>query len=133
MITLRNNGFVALASVLILAAIFLSISIGVASQALSGSNIAITQYSYVQARALSDACAEYALMELARVLNYGGDESILIDGEECDILPIIGIGDTEKIIMTKSTIGEYTYRTRIVALHESTTLEINAWEEVVSF
>jgi len=128
-----RTGFIALSTVLVLSAIFLSIGIGIASRAISGASVVTALELHHRAEVLADACAEYALIELTRTLNYSGNDSILIEGDTCEILPISGAGNHNRTIETMSTVSNYTHRTKVEVSTVSPTMSIESWVRVASF
>lgn len=105
----QSQGFIALTSVLILSAIFLSLAISTTLSVITatGTNTAFRERDV--ARYMARGCMEYALMQLERNLNYQGNEVILIDDEECEILPITGAGNINRVLEVKSIIGAHVY------------------------
>lgn len=128
-----NHGFIALASVLILSAIFLSLSIGIATRAIGGAGTDNAFRERDSALYLSQACAEYARMELQRTLDYQGNEGILMDEGSCQILPIGGTGNTNRTLRVQSTVGAHTYRIEYDILTVSPYMVITSSERVTSF
>lgn len=129
----HTQGFIALTSVLILSAIFLSMSISVASRAISGSGVSIAFSERDTARYLTHACSEHARMELERTLDYRGNESILIEGKECRILEIQGTGNTNRILRVESTVGAHTYHIEEYIETISPQMVITTSERVTNF
>jgi hypothetical protein len=129
----NTQGFIALTSVLILSAIFLSISISIASRAVSGTDASIALYERDAAKFLSEGCAEYALMELQRTLNYEGDEGILVGDGTCTIRPVLGSGNENRTVEVESTVGSHTYRTVVAVDEISPVMSIGLQERVESF
>ncbi len=105
----QSQGFVALTSVLILSAIFLSLAISTTISVITttGTNTAFRERNV--AHYTARGCMEYALMQLERNLNYQGNEVILIGDEECEILPITGAGNINRVLEVKSIIGAHVY------------------------
>lgn len=128
-----TQGFIALTSVLILSAIFLSMSINVASRAISESDTTIALREHDTARYLARACLEYARMELERTLDYQGNEGILIQGQPCQILNIEEIGTTNPTVRVQSTVGSHIYRIEDVIETVSPNMVITSSERVIQF
>lgn len=129
----KHYGFIALSTVLTLSAIFLSLGIAVASRAISGANTITAIQRQSEAKQLADSCAEHALIELTRTLNYSGNGSILIEGRPCTILPIEENSDHSRILKVIGTVSDYTYRTKVVIEHVSPEMKITSWEGVPHF
>jgi hypothetical protein len=105
----HKNGFVALASVLILSAIFLSITISITGRAITRLDSGIAFLERDEARYLSEACIEKAMMEVQRSLVYEEGEVILLDDASCQVVAITGSGN-ERLVQAQSTVGSHTYR-----------------------
>lgn len=128
-----TRGFIALTSVLVISAIFLSISISITSRAISGSGMSVALYERDTAKYLAQACVEHAQQELLKTLNYIGEESVAVYDNSCDILTIEGIGNTDRIIKTESTFGDHTYRILVEIDEVSPHMIISSYERVASF
>ncbi len=128
-----KQGFIALTSILVLSAIFLSVSVSVAMRSIAQTGTSFGLSAAYTANSLSTLCVEYALIELTRTLNYTGDETIVLDGESCDILTISGSGNTNRTIQTISTVAEHTRRTEVVISEISPDIAIVSWESVTDF
>ncbi len=129
----HQSGFIAISTVLILSAIFLSISLGMAVRAISGIDASTGFHQAEAARLLALGCRDYARMELLRTLDYAGNESILIDGNTCEIFDIQGSGNEDRILMTEGTVGNHTVRMKDVIEQISPNMIILSSERVVSF
>jgi hypothetical protein len=105
----NSQGFIALTSVLILSAVFLSIAISVNLNAVSVFDTSVSFRDRDTARYIAHACEEYALMELERTLDYQGNENLVIDNKTCEIHDIEGEGEANRVLKVQSTIGSHTY------------------------
>lgn len=128
-----NQGFMALTSVLVLSAIFLSLSISIATHAISGSKTNTSVHASNKAKFLAESCVEYALAELQRSALYDGDEQVQIGEESCDILTVQGTGNTDRIIQTESTVSGHVYRWEVVVSEIDPSIQITSWEPVTNF
>ena len=128
-----QRGFIALISVLIISAVVLTIGISVSLRSIGEMKMSFDKQESRRALALAGLCAEQALMKLESVFNYAGNESITIDGESCDILPIGGSGITNRTISAQSTVSNYTKKIKIEVTQISPVLEIASWQEVANF
>lgn len=128
-----NTGFIALTSLVIISAIVLAVSIGVSLRSVDGTKIGMAQEFGLSARVAAERCAEEALMRLKNDLLYTGGESIIEDGESCDIRPVGGSGNTNRIIETQSTVSGYTKKIRVIASQINPLIVIASWEIVADF
>jgi hypothetical protein len=127
----NTQGFIALTSVLIMSAIFLSITLGVASNAIAQLDISSAFIANDTALYNSEACIAHALLELQRTLEYEGDEVILIDDGTCTIEAIEKTQADERIIRTHSTVGLHSYTTLATVSYAGPDLYISAYRRVI--
>ncbi len=130
---IHNKGFIALASVLVLSAIFLSLSISTASQAINSTDNTSAIYAHAKAKRVAEGCVEYALIELSRTLNYEGNGSILIAEESCEILPIGGVGNNDRVVQVQSTVQGYVYKIEVVVSQISPEMQIGSFKAITNF
>jgi len=129
----KQDGFVALISILILGALILLIAVGISLRSVSQTQMGIAEQQSHKASALANLCAEQALMKLKTVLQYAGNESIMIDGETCDILNIDGSGNLNRTVQTESIVSKHTKRVQIEIAQISPEMQITSWKEVADF
>lgn len=129
----KTRGYIALTSVLILSAVFLAIGIGLLSRSITSSQVSISFLAHSRAKVLAESCAEYALIELLRTLNYEGDASILVDDRSCTILPIVREGENGRHIMVEADVDGYMYRQNIYATVGPSKITVVSRENVTQF
>ena len=78
---------------------------------------------------LAEACFETAILELSGNPLYAGNESIMIDGNQCDILPIETVIEIppSRIIKTNSTLLNATTSLKVKV--NFLDLSVISWEE----
>lgn len=132
---MKNNikGFIAVTSVLILSAFFLSLCITIASRAISNASVSVAFIEREKARFQTEACVEFVLMELIRTVKYQGNESILVGDGSCYILPISGEGNSNRVLRIESHVGEHTYRVLATIGTVGPKMTITSFERVVNF
>jgi hypothetical protein len=124
---------IALTTILIMGALMLSVGIGVTLRSISEGDMSSGEELSARAGALSEACAEAAVLRLKNNLSYSGNEAIMVQGSDtCDILAAEGVGNANRVIKTQSTAGGYTRKIR-VALSSVTPLQIAEWRFVGDF
>ena len=100
----HEQGFIALISILIIGAITLAVSIGVSLRSIGETKMSLDEQESHRALALSNLCAEQALIKLTSVLNYSGNESIIVNSDEkCYIWPVSGAGNTARVVTAQAT------------------------------
>ena len=78
---------------------------------------------------LANLCAEEALMKLKNDTNYQGNESMDVDGGNCNILPIEGTW----IIQTRGNYQNYFTKIKVVVNNIHPKIVVQSWEEVADF
>lgn len=129
----EEKGFIALISILIISAVMLAVGVGLSLRSIGETNMVLSEELSNRTLALSDACAEHALLELKNDLNYFGNESIIINGESCDILTIDGSGNLNRTVKTQSAVSNYVKKIKVEVSQVSPAMEIASWEEVGDF
>lgn len=128
-----KKGFIALTAVLIMGALFLSISIGITSRSILGVDESIGLLQSQQAQKISEACVEFVLIELLRTLQYTGGQTLAIGAGSCDILSIVGSGNDNRQIQIVTTVGEYVHRVEVEVSVSNPDLELVSWNTVIDF
>ncbi|PIP30120.1 hypothetical protein COU12_01720 [Candidatus Jorgensenbacteria bacterium CG10_big_fil_rev_8_21_14_0_10_54_38] len=136
-VAIRKNprgeaGFIALISMLIIGALVLVVSVGVSLRSLGEADVSSGKEMAHRALALANLCAEAGLMKVISILNYAGGESIIVDGESCDILAVEGSGNS-KTLKTESTVSGYTRKLKVSISQISPAVTVSGWEEVADF
>ncbi len=129
----KSKGFIALTSVLILSVIFLSVTVSMATRAISGAFLTTAAIERDTAEQYGMACVEYALLELQRTVDYVGDDSIELDGGSCEIFTIQGSGVNDRVLHVESAVGSHIYRAEMVIESVSPQLLITSYERVAQF
>lgn len=127
----KNNGYIALTSAVIISTLILIISITLGfSSFLSRSNS--LHYSLKEITdALAEGCVNLALVKLAQASStYAGNESVPLDSDSCEILPIES-GSGQKTIKASAILRGVTTNLKVI-VNESN-LSIISWEELSSF
>ena len=127
------RGFIALTSVLILSAIFLYITISIASRAISSSSIQIAFQERDNAKYNAEGCLSYALMELQRTFEYVGDEGILVGNGTCNILSLSEDATQPRTVQVESTVGNHTYRLEADIAEVAPQVYVTSIERVETF
>jgi hypothetical protein len=134
----RNGGFLVLTLTLLVSAVILVIVTG--SLLRSTRDIIKTADSEKSLKAWSvvNACAEYALGQLASTSDtvlgwsYAGGNSLSVGGETCYIYPIEA-SSTSKLIKASSTVANFTKKLLIEVATNTPRMIITSWKEVADF
>ncbi len=130
---LKSSGFIALISTLMIAGVVLAVGAAVMMLGLSATRTTSTFNQSAQARTLTDACAERALNRLQQDLSYAGGETYTIGNGSCQVVAVLGSGNTNRTIETKGTVGTVVRKVKVQVTQVNPTVQLSAWREVVSF
>ena len=98
-----------------------------------GSRTSLSMEKNRQAQALADACAEQALIKLKVSLTYPGNEILTFGSNQCKILPVEGIGNTNRTVKTIGTVDNLLRRNQIRIQTVNPNLVIFSWQEINNF
>ena len=127
---IKNNGFVALMSSIIISVILLLL---IATTSLTGfyGRTNVSEYEFKEkSAALAEACVNYAILQLTIDGSYAGNESIPVGDAGCQIRPI-AISGANKIIETQAIYQDSYTNLRVVA--NTATLSVVSYDEVSTF
>lgn len=128
-----QRGYIALISILIASAIVLLISLSASLLSIGESKMGLQMNQASESFYLAQSCAEYALIALKNDLNYIGDETLTINGQDCTILPLEGSGNTDRVIKALSNAYNQTRKIRIEINQVNPEIDIKSWQEVANF
>lgn len=96
-------------------------------------NISLAVQQSSQAMSLAQGCAEYALQKLRTAPSYIGSESFTIGNGDCEVLPIGGTGNTNRLLCAEGRVGENYRRLEIIVKEVLPQTKIYSWQEVPTF
>ncbi len=121
-----HRGYTALMSVLLVSGILLLVvSVSSYSGYFSRLNVLESEFKE-RSLALAEACADEALLNLARDASYSGNVTIVIGGTPCTIGPVVTL-ETSIVFRTKASFKNAHTNLRISVNRE--TLTTLSWEE----
>lgn len=130
----QRNGYILLLSTLFVGAIS---SIILTSVLLLGTNSSQVYFAVEQsgkALAAAHACADSALLSLKKNPAYGGNEFLTVDAYSgCEVLPVGGTGNTNRLVCTEGQVGDTVRRFEIVISQIFPKIIIASWQEVSTF
>ena len=125
-----RNGYIALTSIILISSILITIVTVLSYSAFfERSNILEDEYKE-RSLVLAEACIDVALLKIANMHTYTGNEQITIGNDSCLIRPIQLIGN-QKIIETTAIFRNMHSNMRVIV--DSANLSVNSWEEVPNF
>lgn len=125
----NKNGFVALIIVLIILAIGISTGVGLGLRSISGMKMSLQKNQSSRAYYLTNLCAEHALMKLKEDSNYTGNEIIIIESENCTVMPIEG----NWTVKVSGDFKDQIKKMKIIVSQIDPEMVIDSWEEVPNF
>ena len=128
-----SSGYVALISVIIIGAVLLMVVISSAYISITQGLNSLLYSNHLESEGLVSACGEEALMKLKDDSNYGGNETISLGNNQCQILPILNLGGQARIIQVSSNVGGATKKNKISINQINPTIRITLWQEVADF
>jgi hypothetical protein len=130
---IKNSGFIALTSVIIMSGFFVIIFIGMFFSAVEEAGRTGGRENSVKAVILANSCVEEALSSLRNSLSYAGNEDINIGDEFCTLLVMDGT-ETMKVIKAVGASDNYTKKMQVeVDILNHPSLRILDWREVSEF
>ena len=128
-----QRGYIAITAVLVLSALFLSVSISVASRGITANDTSLASHTSTKARYAAESCIEYGLMRIQDSLAYAGGESVPVGENVCVLMPILGTGIGSRTLHAYSMIDGYTYRVEAVVSVTGSSLQLSSFERVSTF
>ncbi len=127
-------GYILLISILIIGVIASAVVSSLLLLGLSSNRSSQSIMQSAQAFAIAQGCAELALLKLHDSLAYLGDQNNLPVGPGfCDILPIRGVGNTDRLVCVEARVGEVFRRIEIIVHKVLPSVTIRSWNEVSTF
>ena len=121
-----SGGYVALASVLVIAAIVVSIGLSTSLLSINEAQNSLASKKSEETLDLVEACAEEALIKLSRDANV--PSTITLPEGTCNVTENSQVGSNWDVTI-EHTFEKYTKRVRL-DVDRSTTITINGWNEV---
>ncbi len=128
-----RNGYILLITVLIIGAIASAVLSSLLMLGISLNQVSLSVLQSNQSLATAQGCAEYGLMKLRQSPSYAGNELVMIDTNQCKILPIKGIGNNNRVLCVEGKVGDSVRRIEIVISRVLPLTSINSWQEVYVF
>lgn len=129
----NQQGFIALISLIIIAAATLLIGISVNLLSVSESQMGLTYKKGEEAFMLAESCLEEALIQLRDDVNYDPDGTqVVIDEITCDSIDVRGGGANRIIIVSASVsddFGSFTKKLRVRVHIADGNITITSWRE----
>jgi len=125
-----KKGYVMLTTVMLIAAVAALIIPFSLMASAQNSQIEAVKTQAAQARYLALACAERALDRLKNSLLYAGSETISWPEGSCQILPLGGLGNTNRSIQTSGSVGSVIQKVEVEVTLVNPLMQVASYLEV---
>ncbi len=129
----RQRGYVVLISVLVISVVGLAVASTLMTLGISSAQTSLSGQQSAEARGLADACAEYALNQLRMDSGYAGGETLQLGQGTCDILPIQGSGNEDRVIQTTGTVDRTVRKVEAHIAQLLPVTQLDSWMEPDDF
>lgn len=127
---LKPNGYVALMSLIIIGAVVLIAALSLTFIAVSQSNSIVSHNKTVKNFYAANACANYAILELQKNLDYNGNEDLDLEGIKCRVESISGEGGINRVIIASSQEGNQLKKIQVELDQVKPVTIIKSWGEI---
>jgi hypothetical protein len=125
----RQNGYVALISVLIVGAASVSIALGLLLAGTDAQRSTLVSQNAAQARSLAAACAEEALQRIHDDQAYTGTANLTLSSSSCQ-LTVTNTGSNNRTIDTSATINGVVRKVKVYVTITALSISVTSWQEV---
>lgn len=132
-ITGNKKAYIALISILIVGAVALSVAVSSAILSVGQGRNGLLAQNLTEAKGLSNACAEKALMDLKNDINYIGNETVSLGGGQCQIETIENLGGEARLVEVTGRVNQITKKIKISIGQINPSMTFNSWLEVDNF
>ncbi len=129
MIKSDQRGFMALVTVVIIAATALIMSLNSSLLGLGALELGTLAAGGGEAVGLADGCVEEALRHLRVNPSYNGDPGLSIIGGSC-IIEVVDLGGGERQVTVTAAAGDFTKRVSVNASLSTQSLTVSQWQEL---
>lgn len=130
--TAKNEGFVALISVILIGAVGTAIAVSVILLSLGSSRTSFALEQSNQTKALVNACAEEALQQISDSTPFTGTGNLTLGQGSCSYTVTSQSGQNRTIIAT-GTVGTIVRKVKITIDKINPDINITSWQEVADF
>ena len=127
-----KRGFATLLSVLVVSAIGISVAVSTLLLGLDNSRNGYEVAQSARARALANACAEEAMLQLGQSNNFNGSGGLSLGGGTCNYNTSRAPKQTV-LVTSYGTVGTIVRKVEITASVQKKSISIISWQEVADF
>ncbi|MCX6740704.1 MAG: hypothetical protein NTZ49_05785 [Candidatus Parcubacteria bacterium] len=125
----EQNGYIALITLIIIGAVVLISVITLTFVALKQKNFIISHNYSMKNYYAANACANYAILQLQKNLEYSGNEAISLEDIDCKIEKITGTGNDNRVVITSSQINNQSKKIKVELEQVKPVTIIKSWGE----
>jgi type II secretory pathway component PulK len=125
----RQEGYVALISVLIVGAAALAIALALLTTGLDMQRSALVSQQSTQARGLADACIEEALQQIYTTASFTGTSNISQGQGSCSYT-VTNSGGSNRVVDATGTVSGVVRKVKVYVTITSSSISITSWQEV---
>lgn len=129
----KEKGYITLTSVIILSMLALALIVSMLAINSSGYKTSTISKKYSEALYAADSCAEIALNKLQSDLAYLPGETITLGSSRCEVISILGSGNSDRTLNIESVNEDTTVRISVEISQIQPEIEIISWERVNQF
>jgi hypothetical protein len=126
----QPNGYVALMTLIIIGAVVLLAAIALTFMAVSQNNSIVSHNKTVKNFYAANACANYAILQLQKNLDYSGNEVLDLEGIKCQVGAISGQGEKNRVIIASSQEGNQLKKIQVELDQVKPVTIIKSWGEI---
>lgn len=128
----KQFGYVTLLSVLVVGAVGVAVSLSLLLLGLGSSRTGFALQQMYQAKALADACAEDALLEIRNATSFTGNGSLTLGQGTCSYT-VTSQGGQNRTVTATGMVGSVTRKVKGVLTKVSPNITVASWKEVGDF
>lgn len=126
----NQGGYIALITLIIIGAVVLISVITLTFVALNQKNFIISHNYTLKNYYAANACANYAILQLQKNLEYSGSESISLEDVDCIIEAVIGTGNNNRVVIASSQNNNQLKKIKVELEQVKPVTIIKSWGEI---
>lgn len=128
----NKKGVTTLVAILVVGAIASAVAISLVLLGISATKNSLAIQQSFQAKALADACAEYALQQIRNSVPYTGSGSLTLGQGTCNYT-VTSQGGQNRTVTVYGTVGTIVRKVKITVSQINPRIIIATWQEVADF
>ena len=128
-VNIRQTGYVALITVLVVGAASLAIGLALLAAGTDRQRTVLVTQQSALARSITTSCVEDALQQIHDNTSFTGTNNLSIGSNSCSYT-VTNLGGTSRQIDATSTIGTIVRKTQVYATIGASSISITSWQEI---